>query len=1313
MAPTVPPQEVFSSSRRWQLRPAVVLTLAAALSCGGDETIPPDPPEPTRVTVSPGSLQFAALRDTARLSAQVHDQYGDLMADAAVAWASSDASVASVDSEGLVRSVGNGEAVVTATSGSAADSATVTVAQVVSAVGVSPAALEFSALGDTLRLAAEPVDANGYPVEGATVMWASGDTAVAVVDTSGLVRSVANGEAVVTATAGSVSGTAEATVEQVVTAVNMSPQALEFSALGDTLRLGAEPVDANGHAVEGATVMWASGDTAVAVVDTSGLVSSVGNGEAVVMATAGSVSGTAEVTVAQVVGAVNLSPAALEFSALGDTVRLRTEVFDANGRRVDGATVTWASGNTAVARVDASGLVRSVGNGEATVSATADSVAGAAEVTVAQVARTVVVSPANVRLTVLGAARDLAAEASDANDYPIESTAFTWASGDESVVTVDGAGVAGVVEAVGYGVTTVTATLDSASGSARITVRPNPDRAALAALYSATGGPDWNNNRKWLTEAPVGDWYGVSVEGGRVVKLDLTTNGLSGPIPPELGTLSELREMRFYDNKLSGPIPPEFAELSNLRWMQISSNRLTGAIPPQLGELSNLTGLQLFFNKLSGPIPPELGGLSNLEWLGLSSNSLTGAIPPGLRHLSALKGLNLSANRLTGAIPGELGELSSLQSLRLDRNRLTSAIPPELGKLSNLAWLVLQRNKLAGPIPPELGNLSNLYELQLQENSLTDTVPPGLGRLSNLEWLWLWENDLEGAIPPEFSGMTELREMILTGNAKMSGALPMALTTLGELDMLMAGGTDLCAPADSTFLEWLRRVHKRRLAPCFGEEGPSAAYLTQAVQSREYPVPLVADEKALLRVFVTAGKKSDATIPTTIARFYLDDEEIYTDTIPGKSTAIPTEVDEGDLSKSANAEIPDSVIQPGLEMVIEVDPDSTLDPELGVAKRIPKSGRLAVRVHEMPSLNLTMIPFLWEPDPDSAVLDITEGIADNPATHDTLRHMRTLLPVAEIAAEAHEAVVSSTNSAFSLLSQTRAIRVMEDGTGYYMGMMTGPVTDAFGIARVPGRTSFAYPVSHIIGHELGHNMNLNHAPCGDPAAPDRSFPQPDGSIGAWGYDFGESELVSPDTRDLLSYCNPKWISDYHFANALRFRLSDDDNDDLTSPPPGPSLLLWGGLTPEGRPFLEPVLVVDAPPVLPEAGGEYGLTGQAADGTKLFSLDFQMAAVADGEGESGLFVFALPVRPGWAGSLASLTLSAPGGSITMDGETDRPLAILRHPQTGRVRAILRNLAPEVLDNLAARAPAPGLDIFWSRGIPDADAWKRQGLAGPLR
>ena len=54
--------------------------------------------------------------------------------------------------------------------------------------------------------------------------------------------------------------------------------------------------------------------------------------------------------------------------------------------------------------------------------------------------------------------------------------------------------------------------------------------------------------------------------------------------------------------------------------------------------------------------------------------------------------------------------------------------------------------------------------------------------------------------------------------------------------------------------------------------------------------------------------------------------------VPGKSEAIPEGVDEGSLATSVSAEIPGSVVQPGLEMFVEVDPDGTLDPALGVAR---------------------------------------------------------------------------------------------------------------------------------------------------------------------------------------------------------------------------------------------------------------------------------------------------------------------------------------------------------------------------------------------
>ena len=90
---------------------------------------------------------------------------------------------------------------------------------------------------------------------------------------------------------------------------------------------------------------------------------------------------------------------------------------------------------------------------------------------------------------------------------------------------------------VGEGTATITATAGSAEGSSEITV-VNPDRAALVALYEATDGPNWTNNENWLTDAPLRDWYGVGVDGqGRVVRLLVWSNALTGTIPPEIGSL--------------------------------------------------------------------------------------------------------------------------------------------------------------------------------------------------------------------------------------------------------------------------------------------------------------------------------------------------------------------------------------------------------------------------------------------------------------------------------------------------------------------------------------------------------------------------------------------------------------------------------------------------------------------------------------------------------------------------------------------------------------------------------------------------------
>lgn len=55
------------------------------------------------------------------------------------------------------------------------------------------------------------------------------------------------------------------------------------------------------------------------------------------------------------------------------------------------------------------------------------------------------------------------------------------------------------------------------------------DRDVLLELFRATNGLSWKRNDGWNSSASISTWHGVQVdENGRVVKLDLSGNGLEG-----------------------------------------------------------------------------------------------------------------------------------------------------------------------------------------------------------------------------------------------------------------------------------------------------------------------------------------------------------------------------------------------------------------------------------------------------------------------------------------------------------------------------------------------------------------------------------------------------------------------------------------------------------------------------------------------------------------------------------------------------------------------------------------------------------------
>jgi len=1369
------------------------------------------------VTVNPGSASFTALGETARFTAEVRDQNGQVMAGAAVAWASSDASVATADASGLVTAAGNGAATITATAGSASGQAAVTVMQSAGSVAVTPSEATIGP-GDTLRLVAEASDANGHPVT--EFSWSSSDASVATVDGSGLVRGAADGTATVTAAAGGAEGTAEITVA--------NPDRAALVALYEATD-GPNWVNSENWLTDAPLTEWYGVET-VEQGRVTGLILSNNNLSGVIPAelsklarlsrlffsgnelrgrippelgnlsnltylvlAGNKLSGTIPPEVGQLTRLSNLNvgvnqltdPIPPELGKLSDLTSLGLQVNKFEGplppelgqlsklnvlylfrNNLTGPLPAWfleldllrffnyqendgfcTPGTTPFVAWRQRILDREGFHGPlcheddiAGLEALYEAAAGAGWSDADGWLDGLVLDDwYGIRTDSLGRVTGV--------DLSHNSLAGRLPShlGQLAAMTelrIGGNALSGrlpqsltalALRELSYGDTGLCTPADarfrewlstiSSHDGTGVECAPLSDRDILRAFYDATGGPGWTNDDNWLTDVPLREWHGVDTNSeGRVVSLRLNGNRLTGPIPPEFGNLASLTSLVLSSNSLSGSIPSEIGNLSSLGVLRLGGNELTGAIPAELGSLSRLTFLGLGANELAGSIPRELGNLDNLRTLRLHGNDLSGSIPSELGDLASLNQLWLYDNGLRGPIPAELGSLVNLIGLFLDENELAGPIPRELGNLTDLAYLWLDENGLNGPMPAELGNLVNLRQLSLDQNELsgripaelgnlaklsrlnlganelTGPIPPELGGLSELESLRLPINDLEGPVPPELGALTRLRELALSRNRRMSGRLPQSLTALRQLETFVADDTDLCAPLDLDFLNWLDGVPVQRIARCGGSR--TMTYLTQAVQSPEFPVALVANEEALLRVFVTAARSNNQEIPPVRATLYANGAQAHVVDIPGKPGPIPTEVHEGRLASSANAGIPGHLVRPGLEMVIEVDPDGTLDPALGVTKRIPDTGRLAVDVRPIPLFDLTVIPFLWTESSDSSIVDITDDLT---AESELLFETRTLLPVDSFNVSVHATVLSSSNDAYDLLAETRAIRVLEGASGHYMGTMAQPVTGARGVADRPGRTSFSIPAGWIMAHELGHNMSLEH-PWTNPLFPS----YPGGRIGAWGYDFRDGgRLISPNRLDIMMGCC--WISDFHFTQALRFRHSEAagvGNDRGADRAPVKSLLLWGGADADGVPYLEPAFVVDAPPAVPHSAGEYRITGQSADGAELFTFSFDMIDVADGDGTSS-FAFALPARPQWEGRLASIALSGPAGSTMLDAHSDVPMAIVRDPRTGQVRALLRDgrVAAQAVADAVEQTAGQGLEVLFSRGIPDGEAWRR--------
>lgn len=420
---------------------------------------------------------------TSRLSARLRDASGSTLTGRMITWSSNGSSVATVSSDGLVTAIATGTATITATSEGRSGSATVNVAaRPASAVILSPGQVTIFA-GQTVQLGALVTDDRGQVLIGQPVLFASGNTQVATVSASGLVTGISTGTATITATSEGASGTAVVTIApDPVAVVDVSPSSTSI-VVGSSVQLIATPRNVSGQPLTGRTIFWSSGSPSLATVSSSGVVTGLAPGNAVIVATVDGKQGSALVQVRLVpVASVTVTPTTATI-LVNQTVALTATPVDASGNPLSGRIVGWSSSDNAIATVSATGVVTALAAGSVTITASSEGQSGTATVTVGQVpVATVAVTPSQSTVTV-GQTVTLVANPLDAAGQPLTGRAVTWTSSSPGIASVS---ATGVVTAVSVGSAVITATVEGVDGLATVVVNPAPVASVTVSPSSRT-----------------------------------------------------------------------------------------------------------------------------------------------------------------------------------------------------------------------------------------------------------------------------------------------------------------------------------------------------------------------------------------------------------------------------------------------------------------------------------------------------------------------------------------------------------------------------------------------------------------------------------------------------------------------------------------------------------------------------------------------------------------------------------------------------------------------------------------------------------
>ncbi len=373
------------------------------------------------------------------------------------------------------------------------------------------------------------------------------------------------------------------------------------------------------------------------------------------------------------------------------------------------------------------------------------------------------------------------------------------------------------------------------------------------------------------------------------------------------------------------------------------------------------------------------------------------------------------------------------------------------------------------------------------------------------------------------------------------------------------------------------------LAACSGDSKPvgppgggtpnlrlDQVVFTQVVQDEPGSLPLIAGVAAAAQVLIVRSTESVAEVPVVL-RLFRGGMLVHSDTTrtvgvlgPGRSL----------LSASAQFLVPASFVAADVSWQVEIDPKETVADSTRSDNILPLAAPAPLHVVSVPPLRLRLVPVILARH-DSIRGDVT---ATNAETY--VRVARQILPASGLSVTVGAPIVSLADFGPQpvggargfweiVISEVDHARIASRATDeYWFGVVpvpagyTGSTFGGYGyIPSSPGdaglttRSSAGLAISPtfgapftqmVVAHELGHNFGRFHAPgCAAPAPIDTLFPTATGAILGVGHDVWSwanglangALAVSPQSGDVMSYCDARWIGPYSFSAIMQWRMA--------------------------------------------------------------------------------------------------------------------------------------------------------------------------------